>query len=194
MLHVRECKTADEVRELARAVVAKRENLTKIAPPTIENPAPPIAPRIGEVQRAVANVFNLSVQEMLTHNRAPRLSVPRMAAMAIASHLCDRSTIIIGRQFDGRDHTTVVNACRKFSKMIGCLSALLPDTTNLEAWAQMAFDYIKANPPKSYVNERRTHCYRGHPLSGNNIVIQRGGRRRCLACQAKLRERGGKKK
>jgi chromosomal replication initiator protein len=68
---------------------------------------------ISEIQAATCRHFGLSAEELLSPTRAPRITWPRQVAMYLARELTDESLPAIGRQFGGRDHTTVMHACRR---------------------------------------------------------------------------------
>lgn len=72
---------------------------------------------IDEIQRAVADYYNLRVSEMLSARRARNVARPRQAAMYLAKKLTPRSLPEIGRKFSGRDHTTVMHAVRKIEDL-----------------------------------------------------------------------------
>jgi len=73
---------------------------------------------IGEIQAAVATHFGVSAQELLSSSRSARIAWPRQLAMYLARELTDESLPAIGRHFGGRDHTTVMYACRRASARI----------------------------------------------------------------------------
>jgi chromosomal replication initiator protein len=68
---------------------------------------------IGEIQAAVSTHFGVSAQELLSSSRSARIAWPRQLAMYLARELTDESLPAIGRHFGGRDHTTVMYACRR---------------------------------------------------------------------------------
>lgn len=72
---------------------------------------------IDEIQKRVAEYFNISVKEMQSSRRARNVARPRQIAMYLAKHLTSRSLPEIGRKFD-RDHTTVMHAVRKVEELI----------------------------------------------------------------------------
>ena len=72
---------------------------------------------IDEIQRKVAEYFNISVKEMQSSRRARNVARPRQIAMYLAKQLTSRSLPEIGRKFD-RDHTTVMHAVRKVEELI----------------------------------------------------------------------------
>ena len=73
---------------------------------------------IAEIQAAACEHFGLSATELLSSTRAARIAWPRQVAMFLARELTDESLPAIGRQFGGRDHTTVLHACRRASARI----------------------------------------------------------------------------
>lgn len=68
---------------------------------------------IDEIQRQVADYYNLRLAELLSARRARNIARPRQVAMYLAKHHTSRSLPEIGRKFGGRDHTTVMHAVRK---------------------------------------------------------------------------------
>ncbi len=75
--------------------------------------APACAPTIEVIQDAVCAHFSITREELLSRSRAERLAWPRHVAMYLARELTDHSLPVIGREFGGRDHSTVLNACRR---------------------------------------------------------------------------------
>ena len=71
---------------------------------------------IDEIQKKVAEYFNISVKEMQSSRRARTVARPRQIAMYLAKQLTSRSLPEIGRKFD-RDHTTVMHAVRKVEEL-----------------------------------------------------------------------------
>ena len=78
---------------------------------------------IDEIQKKVAEYFNISVKELQSSRRARTVARPRQIAMYLAKQLTSRSLPEIGRKFD-RDHTTVMHAVRKVEGLIGEDSSL----------------------------------------------------------------------
>ena len=68
---------------------------------------------IDEIQRQVAEYYNLRLSELLSARRARNIARPRQVAMYLAKQHTSRSLPEIGRKFGGRDHTTVMHAVRK---------------------------------------------------------------------------------
>jgi chromosomal replication initiator protein len=73
---------------------------------------------IGAIQDAVGAHFGVSAQELLSSSRSARVAWPRQLAMYLARELTGESLPAIGRHFGGRDHTTVMYACRRASARI----------------------------------------------------------------------------
>ncbi len=68
---------------------------------------------IENIQRTVADYFNVRVGELLSERRSRSVARPRQMAMALAKELTSHSLPEIGQAFGGRDHTTVLHACRR---------------------------------------------------------------------------------
>jgi chromosomal replication initiator protein len=73
---------------------------------------------IDEIQRKVAEHYNLRITDMHSARRARNVARPRQVAMYLAKILTARSLPEIGRKFGGRDHTTVMHAIRKVEELI----------------------------------------------------------------------------
>ncbi len=73
---------------------------------------------IAQIQAAVGEHFGLSPAELLSTARTARISWPRQVAMYLARELTGESLPAIGRQFGGRDHTTVLHAWRRTAARI----------------------------------------------------------------------------
>ncbi|MFY9287605.1 MAG: chromosomal replication initiator protein DnaA [Alphaproteobacteria bacterium] len=72
---------------------------------------------IDEIQKKVAEHYNIRVADMHSARRARQVSRPRQVAMYLAKQLTPRSLPEIGRKFGGRDHTTVIHAVRKIEEL-----------------------------------------------------------------------------
>ncbi len=72
---------------------------------------------IEEIQKQVANHFNIRISDMHSARRARSVARPRQVAMYLAKQLTARSLPEIGRKFGGRDHTTVMHAVRKVEEL-----------------------------------------------------------------------------
>ncbi len=72
---------------------------------------------IEEIQKRVAEHFNIRIADMHSARRARAVARPRQVAMYLAKQLTSRSLPEIGRKFGGRDHTTVMHAVRKVEEL-----------------------------------------------------------------------------
>jgi len=73
---------------------------------------------IDEIQRKVAEHYNIKLSDMHSARRARNVARPRQVAMYLSKNLTARSLPEIGRKFGGRDHTTVMHAVRKIGELI----------------------------------------------------------------------------
>ncbi|MBI1272459.1 MAG: chromosomal replication initiator protein DnaA [Alphaproteobacteria bacterium] len=72
---------------------------------------------IDEIQKRVAEHYNIRLADMHSARRARAVARPRQVAMYLAKQLTPRSLPEIGRKFGGRDHTTVIHAVRKIEEL-----------------------------------------------------------------------------
>ncbi len=72
---------------------------------------------IEEIQKRVAQHFNIRISDMHSARRARSVARPRQVAMYLAKQLTSRSLPEIGRKFGGRDHTTVMHAVKKVDEL-----------------------------------------------------------------------------
>jgi chromosomal replication initiator protein len=73
---------------------------------------------IGRIQEEVCERFGLSVAELVSPRRSQAVSYPRHVAMYLSRELTDASLPKIGKEFGGRDHTTVMHATSKITRLI----------------------------------------------------------------------------
>jgi chromosomal replication initiator protein len=73
---------------------------------------------IDRIQELVSDRFGLSLQELCGDKRSQNIVYPRQVAMYLSRELTDSSLPKIGKQFGGRDHTTVIHATSKIARMI----------------------------------------------------------------------------
>jgi len=71
---------------------------------------------VPNIQKVVAEYFQIRPSDLTANSRAQRVSRPRQLAMALAKELTDFSLVAIGEAFGGRDHTTVLYACRQIGE------------------------------------------------------------------------------
>lgn len=91
---------------------------------------------IDEIQRRVAEHFNIRFAEMTSARRARAYARPRQVAMYLAKQLTSRSLPEIGRKFGGRDHTTVMHAVRRIEELKDTDPALAEDVELLRRMLQ----------------------------------------------------------
>lgn len=70
-----------------------------------------------QIQKAVSDYFKIKVSEMHSKRRSRAVARPRQVAMALAKELTNHSLPDIGGAFGGRDHTTVLHACRQIARL-----------------------------------------------------------------------------
>lgn len=93
--------TIDFVREALRDLLALQEKLV-----TVDN-----------IQKTVADYYKIKVSDILSKRRSRSVARPRQVAMALAKELTNHSLPELGNLFGGRDHTTVLHACRKIEQL-----------------------------------------------------------------------------
>jgi len=72
---------------------------------------------VENIQKTVADYYKIKVSEMYSKKRSRNVARPRQVAMALAKELTQLSLPDIGDAFGGRDHTTVLHACRKIAEL-----------------------------------------------------------------------------
>lgn len=86
---------------------------------------------LENIQKAVAKYYNVRVSDLLSKRRTRSIARPRQMAMALAKELTDHSLPELGDAFGGRDHTTVLHACRKIESLCETDSRLKEDRVRL---------------------------------------------------------------
>jgi chromosomal replication initiator protein len=86
---------------------------------------------VENIQKTVAEYFKIRVADLLSNKRNRSIARPRQIAMALAKELTNHSLPEIGQMFGGRDHTTVLHACRKVIELKESDSRFLEDFSNL---------------------------------------------------------------
>lgn len=107
--------TLEFVKEALRDLLALQDKLV-----TIEN-----------IQRTVAEYYKIKVADLLSKRRNRSVARPRQIAMALAKELTNHSLPEIGDAFGGRDHTTVLHACRMINELRQSDADIEEDYTNL---------------------------------------------------------------
>jgi chromosomal replication initiator protein len=72
---------------------------------------------IDNIQKTVASYYKIKIADLLSKRRSRSVARPRQLAMALAKELTNHSLPEIGNAFGGRDHTTVLHACRKIKEL-----------------------------------------------------------------------------
>ena len=107
--------TLEFVKEALRDLLALQDKLV-----TVEN-----------IQRTVAEYYKIKVADLFSKRRNRSVARPRQTAMALAKELTNHSLPEIGDAFGGRDHTTVLHACRMIAKLRQSDADTEEDYTNL---------------------------------------------------------------
>ena len=107
--------TIDFVKDALKDLLALQEKLI-----TIEN-----------IQKTVAEYYKIKVSDLLSKRRSRSVARPRQVAMALAKELTNKSLPEIGDGFGGRDHTTVLHACRKIAELKEESNDIKEDYSNL---------------------------------------------------------------
>ena len=107
--------TMDFAKEALRDLLALQDRLV-----TIEN-----------IQKTVAEYYKIRVADLLSKRRSRSIARPRQVAMALAKELTSHSLPEIGDAFGGRDHTTVLHACRVIKELRESNTRTSEDYSNL---------------------------------------------------------------
>ncbi len=107
--------TVDFAKEALKDLLALQDKLV-----TIEN-----------IQKTVAEYYKIRVADLLSERRSRSVARPRQLAMALSKELTNHSLPEIGNAFGGRDHTTVLHACRKIRELKDQESRIQEDYSNL---------------------------------------------------------------
>ncbi len=91
---------------------------------------------IEDIQRTVAEYYNVDVSAMLSQRRTMEITYPRQVAMYLCKKMMDVSLKNIGKSFGNRDHTTVMNACTKIEKELKENKKLVSSIADLETRIQ----------------------------------------------------------
>ena len=86
---------------------------------------------VENIQKTVADYYKIKVSEMYSKKRSRNVARPRQIAMALAKELTHMSLPDIGEAFGGRDHTTVLHACRKVALLRNTNSDITRDINSL---------------------------------------------------------------
>jgi chromosomal replication initiator protein len=86
---------------------------------------------IDNIQRLVAEYYNIKISDILSKRRSRTIARPRQMAMFLAKELTNHSLPEIGEAFGGRDHTTVLHACKRIAELKESSADVSEDYRNL---------------------------------------------------------------
>jgi chromosomal replication initiator protein len=86
---------------------------------------------VENIQKTVADYYKVRVADLLSKRRSRSVARPRQVAMALAKELTTHSLPEIGDAFGGRDHTTVMHACKRIKELRDIEQRIQEDYTNL---------------------------------------------------------------
>src|SRR5262249_56155499 len=86
---------------------------------------------IENIMRTVSSYYNIRVADLSSKRRSRSLARPRQVAMALAKELTEHSLPEIGDAFGGRDHTTVLHACKRIKELRDIEQRMKEDYSNL---------------------------------------------------------------
>lgn len=86
---------------------------------------------IENIQKTVAEYYKIRLADLSSKSRSRSIARPRQIAMSLAKELTSKSLPEIGRAFGGRDHTTVMHACKKVKELIEMDTGIREDHANL---------------------------------------------------------------
>jgi len=107
--------TLDFAREALRDLIAVQNKMV-----SVEN-----------IQKTVAEYYNIRLSDLSAKTRSRSIARPRQIAMSLAKELTSKSLPEIGTAFGGRDHTTVMHACKKVAELRESDSGIREDYANL---------------------------------------------------------------
>ncbi|GGJ94947.1 chromosomal replication initiator protein DnaA [Pseudomonas matsuisoli] len=107
--------TIDLIRESLKDLLALQDKLVSI----------------DNIQRTVAEYYKIKVSDLLSVRRSRSVARPRQVAMALSKEITNHSLPEIGDAFGGRDHTTVLHACRKIGELRESDADIREDYKNL---------------------------------------------------------------
>ena len=86
---------------------------------------------VENIQKVVAEYSNIRLSDLSAKTRSRSIARPRQMAMALSKELTNKSLPEIGRAFGGRDHTTVIHACKKIAELRETDQVIAEDYSNL---------------------------------------------------------------
>jgi chromosomal replication initiator protein len=109
------------IRVVAYSSLINHDMNADLAAEALKNIIPNSKPKIisiSEIQRVVGQEFQIKLEDFKAKKRTKSVAFPRQIAMYLSRELTDSSLPKIGEEFGGRDHTTVIHAHEKISKLL----------------------------------------------------------------------------
>ncbi|MCY7501458.1 chromosomal replication initiator protein DnaA [Bacillus sp. FSL W8-0920] len=109
------------IRVVAYSSLINKDINADLAAEALKDIIPSSKPRIitiKDIQRIVGQQFNIRLEDFKAKKRTKSVAYPRQIAMYLSREMTDSSLPKIGEEFGGRDHTTVIHAHEKISKLI----------------------------------------------------------------------------
>jgi chromosomal replication initiator protein len=109
------------IRVVAYGSLTGRAVTTELAEEVLAGLYPGTRPRkrsVKDIQERICEAFGVSMEELLSTSRAAPITWPRQVAMYLSRELTDQTLPAIGRAFGGRNHTTVMHACKRTAERI----------------------------------------------------------------------------
>ncbi|ETP66974.1 chromosomal replication initiator protein DnaA [Planomicrobium chinense] len=124
------------IRVVAYSSLINRDMSAELAAEALKDIMPNSKPKvitILDIQHAVGEQFNVKLEDFKTKRRTKDIAYPRQVAMYLSREMTDFSLPKIGEEFGGRDHTTVIHAHEKISKMLKDNQQLQQDVKDIRS-------------------------------------------------------------
>ena len=124
------------IRVVAYSSLINRDMSAELAAEALKDIMPNSKPKvitILDIQHAVGSQFNVKLEDFKTKRRTKDIAYPRQVAMYLSREMTDFSLPKIGEEFGGRDHTTVIHAHEKISRMLKDNQQLQQDVKDIRS-------------------------------------------------------------
>lgn len=124
------------IRVVAYSSLINRDMSAELAAEALKDIMPNSKPKvitILDIQNAVGSQFNVKLEDFKTKRRTKDIAYPRQVAMYLSREMTDFSLPKIGEEFGGRDHTTVIHAHEKISKLLKDNQQLQQDVKDIRS-------------------------------------------------------------
>ncbi|MGK7377259.1 chromosomal replication initiator protein DnaA [Planococcus sp. 1R117A] len=124
------------IRVVAYSSLINRDMSAELAAEALKDIMPNSKPKVVtilDIQHAVGDQFNVKLEDFKTKRRTKDIAYPRQVAMYLSREMTDFSLPKIGEEFGGRDHTTVIHAHEKISKMLKDNQQLQQDVKDIRS-------------------------------------------------------------